>query len=102
MIDVSAEDGLQIASGRHRNDRNFDLDGDGTSGELTFSDGGSHVGCTSLITDSDSGDVILLSVKFSHPVNLEVPGASLEDIEEATKDRDRSGCGETCDCRQWR
>ena len=39
-------------------------------------------------TDTDPGDVILLSIKFSHPVNLEVPGASLEDIEEATKDRE--------------
>ena len=41
-----------------------------------------------ITTDTDPGDVILLSVKFSHPVNLEVPGASLEDIEEATKDRE--------------
>ena len=36
MIDVSDKAGLQIASGRHRNDRNFDLDGDGISGELTI------------------------------------------------------------------
>ena len=57
-----------------------------TLGVLGFSDG-SAATLGDVTTDSDSGDVILLSVKFSHPVNLEVPGASLEDIEEATKDR---------------
>ena len=31
MIDVSDKAGLQIASGRHRNNRNFNLDGDGDS-----------------------------------------------------------------------
>ena len=36
MIDVSDKAGLQIASGRHRNDRNFDLDGDGKSVLLEF------------------------------------------------------------------
>lgn len=59
MVDVSAEDGIQIASGRHRASRTLDLD----------------------------NDSITLSVKFSHPVNLEDPGASLEDIEEATQTR---------------
>ena len=86
MIDVSDKAGLQIASGRHRNDRKFDLDGDGTSGVLTLSTVQATLG--EVTNDSDSGDVILLSVKFSHSVNLEVPGASLEDIEEATKDRE--------------
>ena len=62
------------------------MDGDGTSGDLAFSDADSDGVIT--ITDTDPGDVILLSIKFSHPVNLEVPGASLEDIEQATKDRE--------------
>ena len=53
------------------------MDGDGISGELTIVDG-------AVTANANPGDVILLSVKFSHPVNLEVPGASLEDIEEAT------------------
>ena len=91
MIDVSDKAGLQIASGRHRNDRNFDLDGDGLSGELTISTETGTLG--DITADTDSDDVILLSVKFSHPVNLEVPGASLEDIEEATIGREEVAAG---------
>ena len=89
MVDVSEKDGMQIASGRHRNSRNLDLDGDG----LTYIPGsGTTDGTTANLdldtngdddNDADSGDVITLSVKFSHSVNLEQPGASLQDIEEA-------------------
>ena len=86
MIDVSDKVGLQIASGRHRNDRDFDLDGDGISGALTVDAG-------TITADTDPGDVILISIKFSHSVNLEVPGASLEDIEEATAGREEVAAG---------
>ena len=74
MVDVSAEEGMQIASGRHRNSRALDLDGDGTTDAAG-----------SLNEDAD--DIITLSVKFSAPVNLELPGASLEDIEQAAGGR---------------
>ena len=44
MIDVSDKPGLQIASGRHRNNRNFDLDGDGIFGTVEFSTEDRHAG----------------------------------------------------------
>lgn len=74
MVDVSDEEGMQIASGRHRNRRHLDLDGDGLPS-------------TDAATTIHTGDVITLSVSFSHPVNLELPGASLEDIEQAAGGR---------------
>ena len=78
MMDVSAKDGLQINSGRDRANRQLDLDGDGTVGAISDAD-------PPVVTGPN--DVIQLSVKFSHPVNLELPGASLEDVEQATADR---------------
>ena len=89
LMDVSAKDGLQVDSGRNRMDRRLDLDGDGNdSDDLTLnlvmlddSDDGESG------NDSDAGDILTLSVRFSHPVNLENPGASLEDLEQATLDR---------------
>ena len=74
MVDVSAEEGMQIASGRHRNSRALDLDGDGT----TDAEGA---------VNADTDDVITLSVSFTAPVNLELPGASLQDVEEAAGGR---------------
>ena len=63
MIDVDARgtaDDIQIATGRDRADRDPE---DGTL------------------------DAITLLVEFSHVVNLAEPGGTLEDIEDATKDR---------------
>ena len=90
LMDVSAKDGLQVDSGRNRMDRRLDIDGDGNeSTDLTLNlvmfneadtvEAGEN--------DSDAGDILTLSVRFSHPVNLENPGASLEDLEQATLGR---------------
>ena len=92
MIDVSDKVGLQIASGRHRNDRDLSIWMVMAFPvllplKLMVSDAGA------ISADTDPGDVILLSIKFSHPVNLEVPGASLEDIEEATTGREEVAAG---------
>ena len=84
MIDVSDKDGIQIESGRTRSDRRLNLDGDTTYSVLTGSPA----------APSDTGDVIQLSVRFGDPVNLESPGGSFEDVEEATEARGDTKPGE--------
>ena len=84
LMDVSAKDGLQVDSGRNRMSRALDIDGDGNANaeldlNLDLGDDGQDG-----TNDADSGDILTLSVRFSHPVNLENPGASLEDLEQAT------------------
>ena len=80
LMDVSAKDGLQVGSGRNRMDRRLDLDGDGTIGTITADDADPPV----VTITEENDDILTLSVRFSHPVNLENPGASLEDLEQAT------------------
>ena len=89
LMDVSAKDGLQINSGRNRMSRLLDLDGDAHGDLSGVADALNLILPTAddTITDSDPGDILTLSVRFSHSVNLENPGASLEDLEQATKDR---------------
>lgn len=94
LMDVSAKDGLQVESGRNRMSRALDLDGDGFSnGDTGDIDLVAPIGNPTATPpvaeslDSDSGDILTLSVRFSHPVNLENPGASLEDLEQATAGR---------------
>ena len=82
MVDVSAEDGMQIASGRSRASRVLNLNGDDTS-ETADTDVAARL------------DFITLSVKFSHPVNLEGPGGSLQDVEEAAGGRDEAAAQPT-------
>ena len=83
LMDVSAKDGLQVGSGRNRMDRRLDLDGDGTIGTITADNADPPV----VTITEENDDILTLSVRFSHPVNLENPGASLEDLEQATLER---------------
>ena len=76
MIDVSDKPGLQIASGRHRNDRALDLDGDGASDVLTIVR--DDEGLITSITDTDPGRCSYsCRSTFSHSVTRELPAAHL-------------------------
>ena len=87
LMDVSAKDGLQVDSGRSRTSRLLDLDGDGVkkSGDTGVTLNLILPTDTDTVNDSETGDILTLSVKFTHRVNLETPGASLEDLEQAKK-----------------
>ena len=86
LMDVSAEAGLQVNSGRNRMSRLLDLDGDGIkkSGDAGVTLNLIKPTTDDATNDSEPGDILTLSVRFSHRVNLQTPGASLKDLEEAT------------------
>ena len=77
MIDVSAEEGLQIATGRDRASRVI------------------HSPGTASTVDADTLTLSLL-VEFSHIVNLAEPGAgiNLEDIDETTENEPKPSGGD--------
>ena len=77
MIDVSAEEGLQIATGRDRASRVI------------------HSPGTAATVDPDTLTLSLL-VEFSHVVNLAEPGAriNLEDIDESTENEPKPSGGD--------